>query len=118
MSDLIAWLRGCLDDDERRIAAYRDGHPGPCLNYEGQDPADHTPYDTCYLHIQTAKATPYRDVEFGLAEVDAKRRILDDCEEYVVSGTEAATDGLAGRTLLALAQPYAGRPGWQEEWRV
>jgi hypothetical protein len=69
-----------------------------------------------------------------LAEVEAKRRILD-----VILAYEAKIDGEwgcchsadaigAGRcpeidpneihALRLLAQPYAGWPGWREEWAV
>lgn len=125
MSDLIAWLRAQLDDDERRTIARRDGHPGPCLNYPGQDPEDHDPYDACYLHLHDVEATPYRDVEFGLAEVDAKRKILDEYEAAFTRRKDHPGDlPLAGailtmvRVVKLLAQPYAGRDGWREEWRA
>ena len=34
-----------------------DGHPGPCVNYEGQDPADYTNYDSCERHIEWSTTT-------------------------------------------------------------
>lgn len=81
-----------------------------------------------------------------LAEVEANRRILDlhvgahDCPE-MVTGTYPADwppdapygkagqpwahpsvehfeDGQPCSTVRLLAQPYAGRPGWREEWRL
>lgn len=48
-----------------------------------------------------------------LAEVEAKRRILD---------LHAPLADYKGRvqceTVSLLAQPYAGRDGWREEWRA
>jgi hypothetical protein len=43
-----------------------------------------------------------------LAEVQAKRRILD----------EFSWEAGETRAIMHLAQPYAGQPGWQEEWRA
>lgn len=121
MSDLIAWLRAQLDareaDARRRLA-------------------DHTQYGPTEL-----------DPDDLLAEVDAKRAILDaydkalrarqenaekfahltrlgapDQGEYTAVKTHGWTldgrlDGLKAAIGL-LAQPYAGRDGWQEEWRA
>jgi hypothetical protein len=48
-----------------------------------------------------------------LAEVEAKRRILD----MVVPGNYYGGYGEAYLDAVReLAQPYAGRPGWREEW--
>lgn len=33
-----------------------DPHPGlPCINYEGQDPADYDDYDSCSRHLEATK---------------------------------------------------------------
>lgn len=127
-SDLIAWLRQQLDEDERRIIAYRDGHAGPCINYAGQDPAAYDEYDSCHLHIQAAEATPYRDVRFGLAEVAAKRAHIARWEDVNRMLAEDETPGPIRNELLSVrrayalviaddAQPYADREGYREEWR-
>lgn len=123
--DLTTWLRATLDAVEAAVIAYREGHPGPCLNYEGQRPEDYTEYDSCYLHVRDAEASPYRDAEFGLAEVDAKRRILDAAasayREAVMDdhdpglGMRAAEYKLHVIPLLAL--PHAGREGYREDWK-
>jgi hypothetical protein len=61
------------------------------------------------------------EVKIGRAEVEAKRRILNEVE-YVIRDAERREtgDGLGlSQTVLGfLAQPYAGRPGWREEWRA
>jgi hypothetical protein len=47
-----------------------------------------------------------------LAEVEAKRKILSMYEDYTAERRHL------GPVIWALAQPYAGRPGWREEWRA
>jgi hypothetical protein len=51
-----------------------------------------------------------------LAEVAAKRRILDDCASYVDEEGDAVTDGLSWRVVALLAVPYAGNAGYRPEW--
>jgi hypothetical protein len=117
--DLIAFLRAQLDAEEAALIARRDGHPGECLNYEGQDPDGYDGYDSCYLHLRAAEATPYRDVEFGLAEVDAKRRILDwlvDCASKALDGNWWNLE--VEDAFKAMAQPYASYPDFRDEWRI
>lgn len=130
MSDLIAFLRRCLDDDERVAreaasgpagASWTAGTDGLAMPYIAGAKSDDGQWLRSVAQPEEIEYGPHiacHDPARVLAEVDAKREILDDCAEYVAAGTEAATDGLAGRTLIALAQPYAGRDGWREEWRV
>jgi hypothetical protein len=61
-----------------------------------------------------------------LAEVEAQRRILDEYEDYASGDADdhehaqfAADAALVLRNVIKLlAQPYAGRPGFREEWRA
>lgn len=58
-----------------------------------------------------------------LAECAAKRAIIEDCRDEIAEHhpdhfPDDLTHHLARRTLLTLAQPYAGRPGWRDEWRT
>lgn len=126
--DLITWLRAVLDAQAAALIRKRDGHEGPCINYEGQDPADRDEYDSCARHIAVAEATPYRDVAFGLAEVDAKRRILDwladdagfnlpATKTQAMSQEEWYRVTLARATIKLLALSSADRPGYRDEWR-
>lgn len=111
MDELITWLRAQLDQQQAAIEAYRDHRAGltPCDNLDG--------YDSCSVHIATAAATEYRDPDFGLAEIDAKRRILDWAVR-AIQVTEADSYQLSVEDVVRLlAQPYDGRPGWREEWR-
>ncbi|MEW2250409.1 DUF6221 family protein [Streptomyces sp. NPDC006975] len=48
------------------VAAYlppgTDPHPGlPCINYEGQDPADYDDYDSCSRHLEATKDRYHTD---------------------------------------------------------
>ena len=87
--DLIAFARAQLDEDEQMLRALDS---------------------TALNGIDSTAGWGARDyIERGLAEVDAKRRILDDCEE------RASIQALRLARLLAL--PYADRPGYREQWR-
>jgi hypothetical protein len=115
--DLVAWLRVQIDEDERDASDVHlsgcdvhtriegDPWPGPC---------------DCGWPAQI------------LAEVEAKRRILDRYEEAVRrAATKPGYDAVARletalakvtapeleRVVRLLALPYAGRDGWREEWR-
>ncbi len=128
---LVTWLRQQLDDDERiaRAAGAELAPAGDGLRWNGWDDGIRTvsnivfavaPYSG-YLgepreHI--ARWDPAR----VLAEVEAKRRILD---EY--TSAEAAAhfpnweggnaEGLEIAVRL-LAHPFADRPGFRDEWRL
>jgi hypothetical protein len=137
MDDLVTWLRAQLDDDERvaREAAnygdtWRDGsgktliypsdesrHPGPIIIGPYGDLEDvHTD------HI--VRWDPAR----VLAEVDAKRRIIDrwaDLRREVLDALDrdeddaapTATEFAYEQVVQTLALPYADRPGYRDEWR-
>jgi hypothetical protein len=133
IDDLIAWLRAQLDDDERvaREATSGDWHwvdpGGPVKLALVAGAYDHgwhvvvpvrgemvTRYDSDHI----ARWDPNR----VLAEVDAKRRILDWIE-----GAQAAAGAPPGfdpqdaealtHAVRLLALPYANRPGYRDEWR-
>jgi hypothetical protein len=116
--DLVTWLRALLDRQEAALIALRDHDAGltPCINYEGQDPAYYDRYDSCSEHLRLSAAVDYSDTEFGLAEVEAKRRILDWIDATAISG-QVTWSFDTSVPLRLLAQPYAGRAGWRDEWR-
>jgi hypothetical protein len=119
---LTQWLRLQLDADERvALAATGDtvvtdqwkiGNDCVADDQDAMvvDGATSYPEFSQGIHAHIAAWDPAR----VLAEVKAKRAILDDCAEY--DGSEMATDGLSVRVVEAMAQPYAGRDGWQHEW--
>jgi hypothetical protein len=119
MTDLVAWLRQQIDEDEIawEMVAARDV-------------------------VELLHGEPL--APRMLAEVAAKRAILElhdgehDCRELITGvyphdWPSAAPWGSAGEawrhassehfegpcpTLRLFAQPFAGRPGWREEWRT
>ncbi|MEU4296397.1 DUF6221 family protein [Kitasatospora aureofaciens] len=107
--DLIAFLRERLDEDER-IARACDGHAafdgtgivssatvrGPIVTVLPSDVATHM-----------ARHAPAR----ALAEVDAKRRILDDLD---YGGAEMAD--ARSHVARRLAAIYRGHPDYRPEW--
>ena len=112
MSDAaLAWLRAQLDDDERVARDF----VGACWHVEYCDdlgPAFHARWDPARV----------------LAEIEAKRRILDDYD-IVVSAIRRVDDVEGNQLLYArrdarmsdirwLAQPYADRPGFPQEWQT
>lgn len=133
MDDLITWLRAQLDDDERvaheclqapadrlgvQLGTYRweareDGVW--CRNYLVAPRVS----DEDGAHI--ARWDPAR----VLAEVEAKRRIIERYEDCLARQEDPDYSSIAAHgqaaeyedwVIPALAQPYAGRPGWREEW--
>lgn len=55
-----------IDAKRRIVAAYippgTSPHPGqPCINYEGQDPADYDESDACSRHVEASKTTLHHD---------------------------------------------------------
>lgn len=114
-ADLIAFLRACLDDDERvaRKCApgpwQLQGEPRETYVFSPAGPAVATGWARDLEHI--VRWDPAR----VLAEVAAKRAVLDAWQRQIDDDDPEVY--LAGDVIpLALAQPYAGRPGWQDEW--
>jgi len=124
MDDLIAFLRARLDDDTRMALAARD----PWFGYEPDEHVERVKWADA-LHI--ARHSPNR----VLAEVDAKRRILDEhpatvgwdgnshdgtvCGTCSMNDDSGALDGdpYPCPTLRLLALPYADHPAYQDAWR-
>ena len=95
--DLMAWLRAQLDMREKEIA----------------------------LIAKLANA-PEEHTRMLLAEVDAKRRIIDVYQADVIDVSvvpgrpewmHGAVPVEAHTVLRLLALPYADRPGYRDEWR-
>lgn len=126
MDDLITWLRAQLDDDGRVALGAACGAAGwrHDLRYNvvwdgtGGAAASHmSPNGTTGAHI--ARWDPAR----VLAEIDAKRRILDlhhpvpadDVPGLVQCAFDSEVMPCTHVRLLAL--PCADRPGYLEVWR-
>lgn len=114
--DLIAFFEARLDDDERVARAKRP-------TWDDDEPADAEDLWNAQVHTSDCgyRMGAFNDdciceaPSFTLAEVDAKRRILDALEP------EAAGNSLDARfhahLIRLLALPLADRPGYLEEWR-
>ncbi len=103
VDDLVTWLRAQLDDDERVAREAVQWSEGAA---EWANPGEPD-----WEHI--ARHGPAR----VLAEVDAKRRLLD----YLVALEDKALDGNwwnldTDEPAKLLALPYADRPGYRDEW--
>jgi hypothetical protein len=105
-ADLLAFLRARLDEDEQIARCPFDKHGGYAEYNDPGHPGHH-------LRV--------------LAEVDAKRRILDEVVPDV-AGLElqidgewgvgpSTTDGTDTLLLKILALPYADHPDYQPEWK-
>jgi len=116
VDELITFLRAQLDDDERvareAIAVVGDAEwlPGGRLgdgSVRGSTLARVADYAVPPEHI--ASWDPAR----VLAEVEAKRRVLD----YLIEAAKGDVYGMK-TSIALLAQPYAGREGWRTEWEL
>jgi hypothetical protein len=108
VDDLIAFVRQQLDDDERKIDFMeREEHrvrTAPI--FQSHPPTWLTGVD---IFVSSKR---------WRAEVEAKRRILDWAVR-AIQVTDADCYQLAVEDVVyLLAQPYAGRPGWREDWQV
>lgn len=118
MDDLVTWLRDCIDEDFEiaqvanalsaspwtstgnavtcgegfRLARAEDGEPATAEHIARWDPAR------------------------ALAEIEAKRLMLDFLDP--TDAPEGEGKYVAERAILLLALPYAGYPGWREEWAL
>lgn len=107
MNDLIVWLRDELQNARLRAETLQ-AMGGP------------------YVPMAPETARFLREAgDQALAEVEAKRRILDDLDEALANSSDwrmeirmAIPEAiLARRVSRLLALPYADREGYREEWR-
>lgn len=132
MDDPATWLRAQLDEDERVALAARKGASGwdgdGVWTTDDRDSAGQcriegdviTIYDEGGHTEAHAKHIALWDPARVLADIDAKRRILAECEYEINDAEKRDTGdgvGLSHTILGLLALPYAGRDGYREEWR-
>ena len=97
---IVDFVRACLDEDESDAKAASKSERDPSWWYDLGNPSR------------------------VLADIAAKRRILDEYTESASrtvahgapSNAEVRTAALAD-VIQILAEAYADRPGWREEWR-
>jgi hypothetical protein len=124
MTDLVEFVRAALDEDER---VARAAEPAPWTAHEeAADPDEGyvagpdgyvLVYNEGTVSLGTAAHIARHDPARVLADVAAKRAILElhnavPEEEYCSEDEQRKPC----QTLRLLAQPFAGRPGWREEW--
>jgi len=119
---VVTWLRAQLDEDER-VARFTDGQSWIADGDEVRIRDDDGDLVVgCIRRWSHAEHIARHDPARVLAEVDAKRRILDHhpLSEWRVDPPACATCNDMEHpchTLKLLALPYADRPGYREEWR-
>lgn len=118
MTDLVEFLRARLDEDEERARfVQRERGDRALPEVEPWRLSWHDEYDL--LCIEPSRA---------LADVDAKRRIVDEHEpsgNYAYRDDSTPACGTCGDytaewpcdTLKLLALPYVGHPDYDESWR-
>lgn len=154
MNELATWLRAQLDEDERVVRGATGGtwEVGP--TFGGHDNRVYVRAEgdlidsigTCVIAGQIPNVPQWRGnaehiARFSparvLAEVEAKRRILDEHEPVGTTGDYSGSTPTVSTvcmtchevglryaheewpctTLRLLALPYADRPGYRDEWR-
>ena len=136
MDDLVTWLRAQLAEDERVAQAASVDDPSWFISTLVDDsgveffaeigdrpigikvgPND----DDEPLRRAEADHIVLNDPTFRLADIEAKRQILDLCDlEFTDTGAWIGIDESSEtkwRVLQALALPYAESDGYREEWR-
>jgi hypothetical protein len=100
VNDLVTWLRQQLDIDAQDIAPVAGWTSGP---------------DRLTTMQGTTVLMPARRT---LAEVDAKRRIVEEADGYSPELEHGDNGEWAFNAVLRLlALPYADRPGYRQEWK-
>lgn len=126
MDDLPAFVRRCLDSEQQRIKG--SGDLGWLTFRQPDGTMDHT--EAASLHgdawiVGGRERDGYASAQIvsreseRLAEVEAKRKILASYALFATADDPVGgyASGLRDAVIL-LAQPYAGRDGWREEWRA
>lgn len=103
---MVAFVRQQLDEDERKVAAMEreETRVRTAPIFQGQPLGWLAGVD---IFVSSKR---------WRAEVEAKRRILAECERTLKF--EDYGHWIAQQVIQALAQPYAGREGWRAEWKV
>ena len=121
-ADLVGFLRAQLDEDERvaREAGSRSltWPVGGTWYLEG---VEHNVVgdEEAFCHPHNVEHIARQDPARVLADVDAKRRILDEHEpgSDPCDAHDASLRTIECDTIRLLALPYADHPDYREEWR-
>ncbi|MGI5207535.1 DUF6221 family protein [Spirillospora sp. CA-108201] len=127
--DLVEFLRARLDRDEQMARACSGvpwkATPSGTVSTDTGDPGTDGPaYVAMAENDAYAEHIARHDPSRALAEVAAKRQIVDDYEKQAwILGQGHRTPELdaaqsvRGTVLRLLALPHAHHPAYQEEWR-
>ena len=134
VDELLAFVRACLDEDERvALAAVDQGGIGRSgEKHWHRIHSDHRALigdmaGNVVIHgiDETWSPSSYQaehivrwDPARVLAKIKADRAILDWCERGIRVTEDDCYQLGVDDVVRLLAQPYAGRPGWREEWRA
>lgn len=96
IDELVAFLRACLDEEERRHRKVTDGSQDSWEWFQGSESVSRR----------------------ALREVEAKRRIIGLCvQAEITDNGDPVAVILAEAVLRNLALSHADRPGYRNEWR-
>jgi hypothetical protein len=124
LPDLVAWLRACLDEDELawQMVAARDVvqmlHGRPLAPHMLAEVAAKRAildlHESWPVLVETQPEFTTTADDSGSMAIRMSKRVawLTEQEYRARFGDEPPTSPI----VLALAQPYAGREGWREEW--
>lgn len=124
MSDLVAFLRARYDEDAEKALAASPGPWSPNAEADEVVACDGiTVADGFALSGRQLRATVEHIAEWDparvLADVDAKRRILERAVAEIESQDPPRASAIfASGVLLLLALPYADHPDYRQEWRL
>jgi len=138
VTDLASWLRVQFDEEQRLAERAIKASGGRIWTadengiFPQDDPSNHPGAFLADAYGCTDPGYGFHIARWDparvLAEIDAKRRILDlhtgghECSGYDHQGEidrcRYYHDFEICSTVRLVAVPYAGRPGWQEQWGV
>lgn len=131
VDDLVQFLRARLDEDEK-TAVGADDSLGRTRRHWSVGPNGEEVLASGFYQMVAdvpagvARHVARHDPARVLAEVDAKRRVLDEYEASAAASGEADEDGYEyadgwafalQRVVQILALPYADHPNYREAWR-
>jgi hypothetical protein len=134
--DMVQFLRDRLDDDEQTARQATDGpwiaevsgETGRCvIPVDAQSTREYVARTQLYAAVFDAEHIARHDPARILADIDAKRQIIDKCEPPLVDVTgpeDTDRQFIPGEgpawgepVLRLLALTYADHPDYRDEWR-
>lgn len=105
--DLTKFLQARLDEDEAAVVAVENAEREPWQDDDWQD--QHEADQAMARRFGPARV---------LREVEAKRKILADCDEWLISGSrDEPRRQLAARTIARLAAVWSDHPDFDPAWK-